>query len=87
MARRELDRWAKTLGVTNDADAIRELDRLIESMLHAAAVAGHLARWTADAPDPDAPMGAREAATHLLALVEAMTTVRRRFAVHERGGH
>lgn len=83
---RELDRWARVLAVSNDGDAITQLDQLREKLKYMAYWALRVEISLRDCPDPELLLMSHQATQDALTLWSALGVVQRKFRAHERGG-
>lgn len=81
----ELDRWARVLAVSNDNEALTELDRLHERLKGMAYLLLRIEVTLRDAPDLDLLEAVRQGREDAINLWAAVGVVKRKFRAHERG--
>ncbi|WP_405063845.1 hypothetical protein OG474_19955 [Kribbella sp. NBC_01505] len=83
--RKELDRWAKVLGATNDLAALSELVRLRQRLVNLALASLDVERSLVNAPDPDLTAALSVGHDIGLELWSRVKAIEMRFVSHERG--
>jgi hypothetical protein len=82
-----LDRWARVLGATNDAEALTELARLRQRLVKLAVASLHVERFLASAPDPELTAALSIGHDTGLELWSRVKGIELKFVAHERGGN
>ena len=82
----DLDRWARALGVTNDADAVAAVRELYRLVLNASACASPVVRLVRALPDTELNRDTANIVWNLRASADMLLRVQRGFEDHMRGG-